>query len=158
MAKGWVTTARGESLNLDQLITDSKRKLDAKDENTEVKKRVIKKRKPLNVRGFKPGAGEAPAPEMPEQMREKVAKRSRKSPPPRKVAFRDGGVAESYADLTGVKLVPTEGAVQRRKEMIAKSEDKVLEEENKELEEIMDELDDTPAPKPRRRRAPKKDG
>ena len=157
MAKGWVTTARGESLNLDQLITDSKRPLDAKDEKTEVKKRVIKKRKPLNVRGFRPGAGEAAVPDMPKEMKERVAKKTRKVAPPRKVAFKEGGVAENYADLTGVKVVPTEEAIQRRKAQIAKSEDKTLDEENRELNEIMEELDDTPAKPTRRRRPPKKD-
>lgn len=145
-------------MNLDQLITDSKRPLDAKDEKTEVKRRVIKKRKPLNVRGFKPGAGESQAPPMPEEMKEKVAKRTRKLTPPRKVAYKDGGVAESYADLTGVKVVPTEAALQRRKAMLDKAEGKVPGEETDELGEILEELEDTPAPKPtRRKRTPKKD-
>lgn len=158
MGKGWVTTARGESLNLDQLITDAKRPIDAKDEHTEIKKRVIPKRKPLNVRGFRPGAGEASAPDVPEEMRVRIAKKTRKPTPPRKVAYREGGVAENYADLTGVKLKPTEGAVQRRKAMLAKANDEPVVESKDELGEIMDELDTSEKPvKPRRTRTTKKD-
>ncbi len=147
MSKGWVTTARGESLNLDQLITDAKRPPGLKDENTEIKKRKIAKPRQLNVRRFKPGAGTAKVPEVPDEMKEQLEARTRKvSQQPRKVAYREGGVAETYADLTGVKLKKTEQAIARRKARMAKEQDKQPDEQqaapddNDALNEIMEEL------------------
>ena len=157
MAKGWVTTARGEQLNLDQLIIESKRPFDAKDEKTEVKRRVIKKRKPLNVRGYKPATGEAKVPEMPVEIAEIVTKKE-KTEAPRKVAYRDGGVAETYSDLTGVKVKPTEAAVERRKAQMAKARDEVAGVEDDEVDDILKELeahDEEVPEKPTRRRTKK---
>ena len=95
---------------------------------------------------------------MPEEMVLQLEKRTKKATPPRKVAYREGGVAESYSDLTGVRLKPTEGAIERRKEMIAKMKDQAVEaDEGKtnELREIMAELEghdeDVPEKKPVRR-------
>ena len=60
MAKGWVTTARGEQLNLDQLILDSKRPVNAKDEKTEIKKRVVTRLEKLENRTNNPSSKPAP--------------------------------------------------------------------------------------------------
>ena len=161
MAKGWVTTARGEQLNLDQLILDSKRPLNApKEQKSEVKKRVIPKRRPINVRGYKPDGGQAKVPEMPEEMKARMAQRidaKKASTQERKVAYRDGGVAETYADLTGVKLKPTEAAVERAKARMTKSMDEVPEQaaepKDEALEEILEELEghDEDVPEPEKK-------
>ncbi len=164
MARGYVTTARGEQLNLDQLIIDSKRPPGLKEQATEVKKRKIPKRKPLNVRGFKPAAGEAKAQEMPEEMRQVVRKTQKKPEKPRKVAFKEGGTAETYADLVGVRVKPTEGAVERRKAQLAKAQDEAVETQDDELKDVLAELEahdedmepETAPTKPTTRRARKK--
>ncbi len=141
MSKGWVTTARGESLNIDQLITNAKRPPGLKEENTEIKKRKIVKRRAINVRGFKPGVGEAEPPEMSAEMKEQMEARNKRVPAPvQKVAYREGGVAESYADLTGVKLKVTEEAKQRQKARIAKELDKRPDELDAEKDETFDEI------------------
>ena len=60
MPKGFVTTARGENLNLDELIAKSRRPPGLKEANSEIKKRPDPaKRKPINVRGFQPAQGTA---------------------------------------------------------------------------------------------------
>ena len=96
--KGWVTTARGEGLNIDDLIAKSKRPIGTKEAKSEIKKRKVPGRKPLNVRGFQPAQGEAkphgeptPAAETPE------------TPAP-VAAFNDGEEAASTADITGIKV------------------------------------------------------
>ena len=162
MSKGWVTTARGEALNLDQLITESKRPPGAKDENTEIKKRVIPQaRRQLNVRGYKPSGG-VTVPEMPEEMKAQMEERKQKQPAaPRKVAYREGGVAESYADLTGVKLKVTKEAVERRDARKAKERNEFPEVKDEALDEIMEDLAPEPEPapvkaSPRRRTTKKK--
>lgn len=96
--KGWVTTARGDGLNIDDLIAKSKRPIGVKEENSTIKKRKIPGgNKPLNVRGFQPAQGEAKPQEV-----ESVA--SIKEKPAPKAAFNDGKEANSQADLTGIKV------------------------------------------------------
>ncbi len=95
--KGWVTTARGGGLNIDDLIAKSQRPIGLKEENSTIKKREIPGgRKPINVRGFQPAQGEvrhqdAPAPLVKEK-------------PTHKSAFKAGNEAKSKADLTGIKV------------------------------------------------------
>lgn len=155
MAKGWVTTARGESLNIDYLITESERPPGLKDQNTEVKKRVIPgKRKRLNVRGTAVNTDSIKAPKIPEEIQARVEKRNtRKAPPPPKVAYREGGVAESYSDLTGIKMKRTKAALERYNQRKALEEGKRQEDIVDPLDEIMEELgvEEKPAPAPKRR-------
>lgn len=103
MAQGIITTARGNSLNLDMLIEQAKRPLGMKESKSEIKKTPVPKRRPVNVRGFVPAQGEAEIPEVPEDIKEELAKREAAKV---KSSYRraDGGKAQSMADLTGIRL------------------------------------------------------
>ena len=98
--KGIITTARGESLNLDDLIAKSKRPIGVQEQNSTIKKKPDPtKRKPLNVRGFVPAQGEAKTP--------KVAEEGLRLDPPAKApvsAFKKGEEAKSVADMTGIRV------------------------------------------------------
>lgn len=116
MPQGWVTTARGEALNLDALKDAANLPLaKAKQTKTEVPKRDYNTRKPINVRGFKPGAGEHQIQEMPDAVTKTVSKRSPDEQPV-KSAYAEDGEAKTLADVTGVKVKPTESAIKRAKE------------------------------------------
>lgn len=97
--KGWVTTARGDGLNIDDLIAKSKRPIGTKEEKSTIKKRKVPGgRKPLNVRGFQPAQGEAKTP---------VREDTTEAPAPQEApvaAFNDGKKASSEADITGIKV------------------------------------------------------
>lgn len=115
MAQGYVTTARGESLNMDALKDAANLPLvKSKQTKTEVKKRDYRARKPINVRGFQPGAGEHKVPEMPEAVADTVA-RLNPDEMPVKTSFTDDGEAKSLADVTGVKVTPTKESIARAK-------------------------------------------
>ena len=115
MAQGYVTTARGESLNMDALKDSANLPLAlAKQTKTEVPKRDYRARKPINVRGFQPGAGDHKVPEMPEAVANTVAKLNPDEMPV-KAAYSETGEAQSLADVTGVRVKPTKAAVERAK-------------------------------------------
>lgn len=115
MPQGYVTTARGESLNMDALKDSANLPLaKSKQIKTEVPKRDYRARKPINVRGFQPGAGEHKVPEMPEAVANTVA-RLNPDEMPVKTSFTEDGEAKSLADVTGVKVKPTKAAVERAK-------------------------------------------
>jgi hypothetical protein len=115
MAQGWVTTARGEALNMDALKDSANLPIaKAKQTKTVVPSRDYRSRKPINVRGFQPGAGEHQAQEMPEGVANTVARLNPDEKPVR-AAFPEDGEAKSLADVTGVKVKPTATAVQRAK-------------------------------------------
>ena len=105
---GSITTARGEQLDLDALKAQATLPLvKAKQTKTQVKRKVFSKRKPLNVRGFQPAQGEhiphqEPAKIVPDEI-------------PHKSSFSKTGEAQTAADITGVKVKVTEGAVARAK-------------------------------------------
>lgn len=100
--KGWVTTARGEALNMDELIMKADRPIGFKDAKSEVKPKVpLSKRIPINVRGYTPAKGEATVPEMPEAVANVLEARQGKEP--RRVVIRPGK-AETMADLTRIKI------------------------------------------------------
>jgi len=116
MPQGWVTTARGEALNLDALKDAANLPLaKSKQTKTEVPKRDYRSRKPINVRGFQPGQGEHKIQEMPEGVATTVA-RLNPNELPIKTSYTDDGEAKSLADVTGVKVKPTAGAIARAKE------------------------------------------
>jgi hypothetical protein len=116
MPQGWVTTARGEALNLDALKDAANLPLvKAKQTKTEVPKRDYRTRKPINVRGFQPGTGEHKIQEMPEGVATTVA-RLNPNDMPIKTSYTDDGEAKSMADVTGVKVKATAGAIARAKD------------------------------------------
>jgi hypothetical protein len=106
---GSITTARGELLDLDGLKAQATLPLvKAKQTKTQVKRKVFSKRKPLNVRGFQPAQGEhilqqEPVKIVPDEI-------------PQKSSFSNTGEAQTAADITGVKVKVTEGAISRAKE------------------------------------------
>lgn len=58
--KGFVTTSRGEALNMDDLVQASKKPIGFKDQKAELaSKPQIKKPLPINVRGYVPDQGTA---------------------------------------------------------------------------------------------------
>jgi len=140
MPTGWVTTARGEALNMDALKDSANMPLaKAKQTKTEVPKRNYNTRKPINVRGFQPGRGEHQIQEMPEGVAKTVAKLN-PDEQPIKSAYAEDGEAKSLADVTGVKVKTTEGAIKRAKERA--NEDIAPEEvANEALSGILDDLE-----------------
>lgn len=115
MAQGYVTTARGESLNMDALKDSANLPIAlAKQTKTEVPKRDYRARKPINVRGHQPVAGAHKVPEMPEAVATTVA-RLNPNDQPIKTSYTDDGEAKSLADVTGVKVKPSPEAIQRAK-------------------------------------------
>lgn len=109
MPQGWVTTARGEALNIDELKDKANLPIaKAKQTKTEVPSRDYRNRKPINVRGFQPGAGGHKAQEMPEGVADTVAKLH----PDEKPVDDD---ATTLADVTGIKVKPSKAAVERAK-------------------------------------------
>jgi len=95
--KGWVTTARGEGLNIDDLIAKSKRPIGVKEEKSTVKKQKVPGKTPINVRGFQPAQGES-------KPHEASKAPAVETTPVAKAAFNDGKDASSQADLTGIKV------------------------------------------------------
>jgi hypothetical protein len=122
MAQGHVMTARGEVLNLDGLIAKANAKM-VKMPASEIKKKKISKRKPLNVRGYSPVSGEAKVPQMPVNVRQEIDNRERqrietvRAQQHREMAssYNDKGTAVSMADVTGLKMEVTEAAIFREK-------------------------------------------
>lgn len=115
MAQGWVTTARGEALNMDALKDSANLPIaQAKQTKTVVPSRDYRSRKPINVRGFQPGAGEHQAQEMPEGVANTVARLNPDAKPVR-AAFPEDGEAKSLADVTGVRVKQTATAIERAK-------------------------------------------
>ena len=102
-----VTTARGEQLNMDDLIAKSRKPLDYKETKAEVKPRKINRGSPINVmQGYVPGAGEdTPKEIVPESVVEETTSKAASSKK-MKSAF-TGEEARSMADLTGVKIEKT---------------------------------------------------
>ena len=122
MAQGHVMTARGEVLNLDALIAKANAKM-VKMPGSEIKKKKISKRKPLNVRGYSPVSGEAKVPQMPENVRHEIENRERQRVAAARAqqhkemasSYNNEGTAVSIADVTGLKMKVTEAAVLRQK-------------------------------------------
>jgi hypothetical protein len=86
----------------------------AKQTKTEVPKRDYRARKPINVRGFQPGAGEHKVQEMPEGVADTVA-RLNPGEMPIKTSYTEDGEAKTLADVTGVKVKPSPEAIERAK-------------------------------------------
>lgn len=92
MAK--VKTARGETIDIDELIDSASRPI-VKQANSTIAPKVEPKKKALNMRGHRPTPVAAPPAQAPAQ-KAQVAKAP--------AASFSGGTATSLADLTGVKI------------------------------------------------------
>lgn len=115
MPQGYVTTARGEVLNMDELRDKANLPIaKAKQTKTTVPKRDYRVRKPINIRGFQPGVGEHKIQEMPEDVAKTVSRLNPEEMPV-KTSYTETGEAESLADVTGVKVKATPEAIQRAK-------------------------------------------
>jgi hypothetical protein len=95
MAEGFVVSARGEKINMSDLIDRAKRPLNIKQAASEVTPRVIPK-KAINVRGHRP-SGAAPVILDQPIVKEVLPKAPASS-------FTEDGKATSLADLTGIKI------------------------------------------------------
>lgn len=106
MPQGYVTTARGEVLDMDGLKMKATLPIaEAKQPGRTVNKKTVSKRKPLNVRGFIPARGEAEVPEMPEAIQAAV-QGDMTEVKKTKVVHRAGVTAEGHstlAEITGIR-------------------------------------------------------
>lgn len=96
MAKGMVTTARGQVINMDALKEASSRPLSSPNKHDIKKAKAPKQTKALNVRGYMPAQGSAKPPELPEEIKETLAERKKTDSPVTKT--------KTMADLTGVRV------------------------------------------------------
>lgn len=105
MPRGYVTTARGEVINMDALKESATSPL-VKQPKSEIQKKKVSRRRPLNIRGYKPTAGSATVPEMPDEVREALAHKEGKKPERKATpsSFSESGKVESMADITGLKI------------------------------------------------------
>lgn len=95
--KGLVVTARGEVMNLDQLIMKASRPLKAEDKTaTTTPRELPQKKAPLNIRGFVPPT-DGKAPELTEEVKRAMEDKAPVSP------F-DPPPGLTQADLTGVRV------------------------------------------------------
>lgn len=142
MPQGFVTTARGEILNMDELKTKSTMPIaDKKQPGREVKKQTLPKRQPLNVRGYVPQQGEAKTPEVPEEI--VAAMNKNKSAPSSKTirsSFTDTGEAKSLADVTGVKVNKPSQATKEKVKAAMESEQRPSSVSEEALGDILSEL------------------
>lgn len=113
MAKGMITTARGEVLNMDELIARSQAPIGRKAEKStrEAPYQPRSVQPQTRVRGFVPQRGTTETPQA------DVAD----APAHATAATKSGGDTKSLADMTGVKVKPTA----RAKALRAKAEDGV---------------------------------
>lgn len=137
MATGTVTTARGMALNIDELIMNANRPIDASDtastrETGHYKTPVLNQPK---VRGFVPVAGDAVLNTTEEGEEEtEVKTSSRKKPTTRKRS------QKSLAEMTQVTVKETEDQKKTRAAKKAESEPEMDEDET--LGDIISEMDD----------------
>lgn len=139
MPQGWVTTARGEALNIDALKDAANLPIaKAKQTKTTVKKRDFNERKPVNMRGHMPAQGKH-KPNLEVVEPERIDPESL----PQKSATADDGVVETESDITGIKVKPTKTAVERAKARAAKGDPAPVEEvANETLTGILGDLAD----------------
>jgi len=98
MANSNVVTARGDILNLDNLIMQANRPLNYKEEKSESTRQRVDKTPPLNIRGYMPSAPSVTMPVIADEIKTILSERATAS------SFSATGVAQSMADLTGIKV------------------------------------------------------
>lgn len=99
---GYVTTARGESLNMDQLIREQTRRPLTDAEKASLKSEIKptkRPRNPINVRGHMPSSGQEKVPDV-----QHSAKKPRSPEHPTRSDSRPGGDVKTIADFTGIKV------------------------------------------------------
>lgn len=135
MATGWVTTARGEALNMDALKDAAKLPIaKAKQTKTEVPKRDYNKRPPLNIRGTMPAQG---------AHKPNVEEIERVDPEtlPQVSATSEDGTVTTEEDITGIKVKTSKSAVARAKKRAAGGDPAPAEEvANEALGDILGDL------------------
>lgn len=145
MPQGFVTTARGEILNMDQLKTQATMPIaEKKQPGREIKRKAEPKRKPLNVRGYLPQVGEAKAPELSDEVR--TAMESKKVKPTSstiRASFADDGEAKSLADVTGIKVDKPSAATKQKVKAALENEKRPAEAASETLGDILSELEET---------------
>lgn len=135
MATGTVTTARGMALNIDELIMNASRPIDAKDaastrESGNYKTPVLNEPK---VRGFIPAAGAAVLTSDEEEVVEEAKPTSKRKAAPKR------RTQKSLADMTKVTVKETEEKKAARVAQKAENEPEMEEDET--LGDIISEMD-----------------
>ena len=145
MPSGIYTTARGQVINMDELMDKANLPLiQKKQTKTTVKKRYDEP-KPINVRGFQPQPGAAKTQDVPDDVAKAAAGNIRIDPAEQPIvtSTTESGKAETLADVTGLKVKPSDGAVERAKARAAIIPGGVPAEEvaSKALNEILSDLE-----------------
>lgn len=142
MPQGFVTTARGDILNMDQLKTQATMPIaDKKQPGREVKKQTVSKRQPLNVRGYLPQQGEAKAPEISKEILAAMNKNKPvQSSKTIRASFTDTGEATSLADVTGIKVNKPSQATKEKVKAAMESEQRPSSVSEDALGDILSEL------------------
>lgn len=145
---GYVTSARGEVINMDELKNKANMPLaKSKQKNSTVKPKV-KPRKALNVRGHVPAQGEHVMAPMSQEVKQRVeyiessdgSKTVAHDTIPPASTTTESGVAETLADVTGIKLSASPEAIKRREAQLANEE--ISEESSEVLDDILSDLGD----------------
>lgn len=109
MPQGFVTSARGEIVNMDDLKRKSSQALNpVVQPGSQVTPKKVR-RKPLNMRGHVPAQGKAPVPQVPDKLARKADENTNTPNPlidnrPVKSGYTEDGEARTVADMTGVKV------------------------------------------------------
>ena len=144
---GNVTTARGETLNMDELKNKANLPLaKSKQKNSTIKPKV-KPKKALNVRGYVPAQGEHVMAPMSKEVEQRIefiessegGKTIAHDTIPPIAAHSKTGTAETLADVTAVKVTATPDAIKRKNAELAQEE--ISEESNEALEDILNDLE-----------------
>jgi len=144
MPQGFVTTARGEILNMDQLKTQANQPLIKKRERGTTVKKSVPPRKPINVRGYQPQAGEAQTPEVSDEILEAMESRKEKTPSRTiRASFPEDGEAKNLADVTGIRVNKPSAATKAKVKAALDNNQRPAEASTKALDEILGDLEET---------------
>lgn len=142
MPQGFVTTARGEVLNMDQLKTLATMPIaEKKQPGRTVEKKTYSKRQPLNVRGYVPQQGEAKIPELSDEVKSALSSKNKKiSSKTIPASYSTTGTAESLADLTGIRVNKPSQATKEKVKQAMENEQRPAEVASEALDEILGDL------------------
>lgn len=144
MPQGMVTTARGEILNIDELKMKATLPIaKEKQPGNKVNKRNVSKRKPLNVRGFQPGAGEASVPALSEEVQATLDAQTKKKSQTIRASYAADGEAKTLADITGIRVDKPSEATKAKVKAALESDQRPAEVATEALSEILSGLDDS---------------
>jgi hypothetical protein len=146
MPQGYVTTARGEVINIDELKRSASKALNpVVQPGSEIKRKTVSKRKPLNMRGHVPAQGKAAAPKVPESLARKADEHTNIPNPaidnrPVKSGYAEDGEARTLADLTGVKVDQREYVKRKGGQVQRGPVDQLEQQANEALGDILQDL------------------